>query len=60
MFKTWTGQAETMGPMASPSSRGQSGAVSAPGGWHPTILYLFVLLVAEVFVVGWISRTVLR
>jgi hypothetical protein len=56
-FKTWTGSGQAMGPIASPQS---SGTVSAPGGWHPTILYLLVLLVAEIFVIGLLSRTVLR
>jgi hypothetical protein len=46
-----------MGPLASPQSTGPGGA---PGGWHPTILYLLFLLVAEIFVVGLLSRTVLR
>ena len=59
MFKTWTGSGQAMGPIASASSAGP-GSVSGPGGWHPTILYLIVLLVAEVFVVGLLSRTVLR
>lgn len=59
MFKTFTGSGQAMGPVASPSSRGPS-SVGAPGGWHPTILYLLVLIVAEVFVVGLLSRTVLR
>lgn len=26
------------------------------GGWHPTILYLFVLVLAEMFVFGLIAR----
>lgn len=59
MFKTFTGSGQAMGPVASPSSSGP-GSVGGVGGWHPTILYLLVLLVAEVFVVGLLSRTVLR
>ena len=59
MFKTWAGSGQAMGPVASPSSRGPS-SVSGVGGWHPTVLYLLVLLVAEVFLVGLLSRTVLR
>jgi hypothetical protein len=57
MWKTWTG-----GPEASPisSPRGMSGAVNAPGGWHPTILYLIVLLALEIVAVGFLSRTLLR
>lgn len=59
MFKTWTGSGTAMGPVASPQSPGPGG-VSGVGGWHPTILYLLVLVVAEVFLVGLLSRTVLR
>jgi hypothetical protein len=33
------------------------GTVQGPGGgWHPTILYLFVLVLAEMFVFGVIAR----
>jgi hypothetical protein len=59
MFKTFMGSGQAMGPVASPTSRGPS-SVQAPGGWHPTILYLLVLLIFEAFVVGLLSRTVLR
>lgn len=59
MFKTWTGTGQAMGPVASPQSPGPGG-VSGVGGWHPTILYLIVLLLAEAFLVGLLSRTVLR
>jgi hypothetical protein len=59
MFKTFVGSDQSMGPVSAPSSRGPS-QVTGPGGWHPTILYLFVLLAAEVFLVGLLSRTVLR
>lgn len=27
-------------------------------GWTPTILYLFVLIIAEMFVFGWLSRKI--
>lgn len=59
MFKTWTGSGQAMGPVASPGSPGPGG-VSGVGGWHPTILYLLALVVAEIFIVGLLSRTVLR
>jgi hypothetical protein len=57
MWKTWTGNSQAMGPVASPSSGGAAGAL---GQWHPTILYLIVLLVFEAFLVGLLSRTILR
>lgn len=47
-----------MGPVSSPQSTGPGG--TGPGGWHPTILYLLLLVVFEVLVVGLLSRTVLR
>ena len=57
MWQTWTGSSQ----MASPLSSGTSGgAVSAPGGWHPTVMYLVVLLALEIFAVGLLSRTILR
>lgn len=57
MYKTWTGSGQATGPVASPQS---GGAGAGPGGWHPTILYLLVLVAAEIFAVGLLSRTVLR
>lgn len=57
-FKTWTGSGQAMGPVASPNTTGPG--TSGPGGWHPTILYLIALLAAEVMVVGFLSRSVLR
>lgn len=59
MFKTWTGADQAMGPMASSNSPGPGG-VTGVGGWHPTILYLLGLLILEVFLVGLLTRTVLR
>jgi uncharacterized membrane protein YtjA (UPF0391 family) len=59
MFKTWTGADQAMAPMASSNSPGPGG-VSGVGGWHPTILYLIGLLILEVFLVGILTRTVLR
>lgn len=37
---------------AAPNSSG----VQGPGGWHPTILYLILLVVVEVAVIGWLLR----
>jgi hypothetical protein len=59
MFKTFSGSGQAMGPIASPAATGP-GSVTGPGGWHPTVLYLFALIVAEIFLVGLLSRTVLR
>ena len=46
-----------MAPLTSPQS---AGTAAGPGGWHPTILYLLLLLVVEMAVVGFLSRSVLR
>ena len=37
---------------ASPNQAGAKG----PGGWHPTILYLFLLIGVEIVVIGWLLR----
>lgn len=45
--------------MADTSTLAQGlGSVQAPGagGWHPTVLYLFALVLAEMFVFGLIAR----
>jgi hypothetical protein len=42
-----------MAPIASPS--GGSGGPGA-GGWHPTVLYMLALVVAEIAAVAWISK----
>ena len=51
MWKTWTG-----GPEAAPLSSPQSGGPSAmgPGGWHPTIIALGILLAFEWVVAIWL------
>jgi hypothetical protein len=35
-------------------------AGTGPGGWHPTILYMVGLIIAEIVIVGILSRTLLR
>ena len=50
------------------SGAGQSRAGAAarygqqlgPGGWHPTILYMLGLVVAEVLIAAWLSRHLLK
>jgi hypothetical protein len=61
MFKTWTGSAGGSMPGASPIGSAQAASpsqVQGPGGWHPTILYLFGLIIAEIVVIGWLLRFV--
>lgn len=35
---------------------GQGPAVGSSSGWHPTILYMFVLILVEMAVFAWISK----
>lgn len=35
---------------------GQGPAAGSQQGWHPTILYMFVLILAEMAVFAWISK----
>jgi hypothetical protein len=35
---------------------GQGPAAGAGKGWHPSILYMFVLIIAEMFVFAFISK----
>jgi hypothetical protein len=55
MFSTWKN-----GPEMSAVQSPQQGALSAgPGGWHPTILYMLGLVIAEIVIVAWLSRRLL-
>lgn len=31
-----------------------------PGGWHPTVAYMLLLIVAEIVAVGFLSRHLLK
>jgi len=57
MWKTFSG-----GPAAAPvqSPAGGPAIGGGTGQWHPTIIYMVVLLVAEILAVAWLSRTLLR
>jgi hypothetical protein len=47
-------------PGASPIGSAQAASpktgVKGPGGWHPTIIYLGLLVFTEILVVGWLLR----
>lgn len=55
------GDTGTEGPQVSGSnvfSQGQGGTATGSGAWTPTILYMFVLILVEMFIFAWIARRV--
>ena len=50
----------SVGSGASANRSAATSGATGPGGWHPDILYMLALVVAEVLVVGWLSRHLLR
>lgn len=61
MFKTYasfSGAAGSAGDAVAPIRSG--GANAGPGGWHPTVLYMLGLVVAEIIAVALLSRRLLR
>lgn len=59
MFSTWKG-GPNMAPVTSPQTSGTGGTVSSPGGWHPTVLYMLGLIIAEIVIVAVLSRHLLK
>jgi len=56
----WQGQGSGAGMAANTQgvgvmSQGQ-GSIASPGGWHPTILYLILFVLAEMVVFGLLSK----
>lgn len=49
-----------MGSSANRSQAAAGGAGGGPGGWHPTILYMLGLIIAEIVLVGFLSRNLLK
>lgn len=41
------------------STGGARGQASMPGGWHPDVLYMLALVIAEIVVAGFLSRHLL-
>ncbi|WP_160148948.1 hypothetical protein [Amycolatopsis alkalitolerans] len=56
MWKQWQGGASssTAAPVSGPTA-GTGGQ-----GWHPTVLYMLGLVVAEIVIVGILSRHLLK
>lgn len=60
-WPVYGGDTGTEGPQVSGSnvfSQGQGGTSAVAGTWTPTILYMFVLILIEMFVFAWIARKV--
>lgn len=61
-WPVYLGDTGTEGPQVSGSnvfSQGQGATTTAGAGmWTPTILYLFVLILVEMFIFAWIARRV--
>lgn len=53
-FKTYvdSGADYLMAPVSSPSG----GSGSSGSGWTPSVLYMLILVAAEIFLVGWITK----
>jgi hypothetical protein len=51
-FKTYadSGASYLMAPIGNPSGGGSA------GGWEPSVLYLLLLVAAEILLVGWIGK----
>lgn len=67
MFKTYAGASGTLkagtvgtGATANAAGAAPAGTLTGPGGWHPTVLYMLGLIVAEIIAVAFLSRTLLR
>lgn len=56
MFRTYAQAGVTAGASSSPAA---AASVAAPGGWHPTVLYMLALVIGEVLIAGFLSRHLL-
>ena len=50
----------TVGGGATANAAGAAGRVTAPGGWHPTVLYMLGLVLGEIIAVAFLSRSLLK
>jgi hypothetical protein len=58
-FPIFGGEGSGQGPNVSGSnvfSAGQGASTSSGTSWSPTILYMFVLILVEMFVFAWVAR----
>lgn len=66
-FKSYAGASGSFKAGASAGGGATANAAGAargvgmgPGGWHPTVLYMLGLIIAEIIIVGILSRSLLR
>jgi len=55
-FKTFASAPVGVGPITSPGAASGTG----PGEWHPTVLWMLALVLAEIILAGFLSRNLLR
>ena len=61
MFKTYLSAAAGAGTSGSGTAISSASAgATGPGGWHPTVLYMLVLVAAEILAVAFLSRHLLK
>lgn len=60
MFKTYASFSGAAGATGNDVGPIRSPGVNAPGGWHPTVLYMLGLVAAEIIAVALLSRHLLR
>jgi hypothetical protein len=65
-FKSYAGASGSFkagasaGGGATANAAGAARGMVGPGGWHPTVLYMLALIIAEIIAVAFLSRTLLR
>lgn len=57
MFKTYVNaSAGVSGPSGMTPVTSPSGGKTGSGGWQPSVLYMILLVAAEIFLVGYVSK----
>lgn len=60
MWKTYASFSGQAGASAIPASPVRSPSAGSGGGWHPTVLYLLGLVIAEIIAVALLSHWLLK
>lgn len=56
MWKAAAAASAGAAPISSPSGGGIGAPAAGPGGWHPSVLTMLGLVVAEIAAVAFLSR----